>query len=161
MDKNIINTYITEKEIDCIICLDNIILKKQETITLKCCHTFHNECFLEYMCYNIKKIKQNKMIECPMCRTLTEKEFIIYNLIEKFYRLKKIIKKYNNEMDVLRQELFWINIKKCLWYTKKRNLNVKEEDIMLKMKKIMDDKTKEYKKGMNIKSLYENLVINN
>jgi hypothetical protein len=47
----------------CPICFEDVI---PPLTTLECCHTLHDECFKDYITYQLKQNK--KQILCPLCR---------------------------------------------------------------------------------------------
>lgn len=48
----------------CSICCENMV--NSFTTTLKCCHTYHTECYTSYIAYNV--INKKESINCPLCR---------------------------------------------------------------------------------------------
>lgn len=146
---------------DCVICLDEINNNIKEYILLECNHYYHNNCFSKYIVHNLKKIKQSKYIQCPLCRRNIRKEYILREFVIKFYDLKDKTYKINREKNTLQNKLFFMNFKKCLWFKKKSKLILKEEEIMEKINDLNNQLINKNKQCDFIKKIYYNLIDNN
>jgi len=73
------------------------------TVTLKCKHTFHINCFIKYICHNYKTTLLNKLvngeiINCPTCRNPITRMFFFKILKEYIKVLKASNKKLSNRI---------------------------------------------------------------
>lgn len=150
---------------NCTICLDSID-NQNDLFVLECCHYYHSECFLNYMVYNLKKIKESRLIECPLCRGSMDVLYVMNYLIDKIYEYKKEIKTLNKENQKLQNSILLLSVKKYFnfkrcFVTLKKNKNeeyLKEEEIMFK---IEEHNCQIYNKNYQLnklKKIYNNVI---
>lgn len=145
----------------CVICLDEIENDiNKNTIVLKCFHHYHYDCFIDYMKYNLQKIKKKSCIECPMCRINTENIYILHYLLDKIYNIKNEIRFLNKKKHNLSNALLYINFKKFLWLGKKKELFIEEEELMSKIEFYNKELYNIDKKTQVLRKIYYNLVNN-
>lgn len=147
-----------QKNDTCIICIDDIS-NNNEIVLLKCFHFYHNDCFFDYIKYNLQKIKKNKCIECPTCRINTENKYILYNLLDKLYSTNMKIKELNKNKNTLSNNLLYINFKKCLWFKKRKELILEEEELMHEIDFYNKELYNINNAMTNLKKIYNNLII--
>lgn len=143
---------------NCIICLDEINSDQHITI-LKCSHIYHHECFLKYILYGLNKIKQNNIIQCPLCRTCIKSIFYIDYLYYKQLDLIKDTKLLKRKKHKLQNKIYILNMKQYfLWRLKPNNDFSKEENIMYDIETLNKQIRQNEYMSKNIRKVYHNLA---
>lgn len=144
---------------DCVICLEEIN-KLKECILLECNHCYHINCFSKYILYNLKKIKTSRCIQCPTCRKYIRKDDIVKKFFINLNDLRNKTYKINKEKDTLQNKLFFMNLKKCLWFKKNPTLLLKEEKTIEKINELNNQLIRENNKCKILKKTYYSLIDN-
>ena len=140
----------------CAICLEEF--KDCDKLFLKCAHYYHTNCIFKYIIHNSKNIKKHNFIQCPLCRTETNNNFILSIIDIKFNNLENNLSILNYKKCILENKILFLNIKKLLWFKKNTKLVSKEEELMKSMNEI---KIKLIEKNENVKfirKVYNKLI---
>jgi hypothetical protein len=145
-------------EYDCTICLENMNIKNEDIMVLKCNHYYHFDCFLLYLKYNLLKVRMQNGIECPLCKCFTDIEYMMYEIINKYHISKYKIKNLKYNMNILKRKLLLLNIKKCIILQKQNKLYIKEEYLMKNIEVINTMIRREYSDTTYLRKIYYTLM---
>jgi hypothetical protein len=139
----------------CAICLEEF--KDCDKLFLKCAHYYHTNCIFNYIIYTSKNIKKQNFIECPLCRTETENNFILRILVNKFNNLQNSLDILKYKKCILENKILFLNMRKLLWFKKNSKLLLKEEELMKNMDEIKNKIMKENDHIKFIRKVYNKL----
>jgi len=159
-----IDLKVINNEIDsCSICLDdiekNIKGDRNYLFILECNHSYHYDCFLNYIDYNLQKIKEFNCVECPLCRTKTKIHEIMYSIVDKFYNMKLKINKLEKRRTQYKKKLLYLNFGKYLCFRQNSStLQIQEENLMGEIEKYNCLIYNVRRNNSNLVKIYNNLI---
>jgi hypothetical protein len=140
----------------CVICLEEF--KENDKLFLKCAHYYHTNCIFKYIMHNSKIIKQQNFIQCPLCRSETENNFILRILDIEFDNLQNNLNILRYKKCIFENKILFLNFRKLLWFKKNKNLPSKEEELMNNIEKINYKIIEENENVKFIRKVYNKLI---